>query len=113
MRAVVGESMMADQHHDTSTAAERRQHARSALLYSCSIYDGETTVDCVIKDISASGARLMVEKRIAADHEVVLDIDGVGLFPSRIVWQADHHAGIRFLSDTSLVKSWISSAWGK
>ncbi len=104
---------MADQHHDVADGAERRQHERSSLLYSCSIYDGENTVDCVIKDISASGARLMVEKRIAAEQEFVLDIDGVGLFPSRIVWQSDDHAGIRFLSDTSLVKSWISSAWGK
>ena len=55
----------------------------------------------------------MVEKRIGAEEEFVLDIDGVGLFPSRIVWQSDDQAGIRFLSDTSQVKSWISSAWGK
>jgi hypothetical protein len=104
---------MAEQQHDRPTGAERRQHVRSSLLYSCSLYDGENTVDCVIKDISASGARLMVEKRIGADEEFVLDIDGVGLFPSRIVWQSDDQAGIRFLSDTSQVKSWISSAWGK
>jgi hypothetical protein len=110
---VVGEKVMADQHHDVDSGAERRQHERSTLLYSCSLYDGENTVDCVIKDISASGARLMVEKRLAAQQEFILDIDGVGLFPSRIVWQSGDHAGIRFLNDTSQVKSWISSAWGK
>ena len=92
---------------------ERRRHERSPLLYSGSLYDGENMVDCVIKDISASGARLMIERRVAEQERFILDIDGVGLFPSKIVWRADDHAGIRFLSDTSQVKSWISSAWGK
>jgi hypothetical protein len=93
--------------------AERRRHERSPLLYSGSLYDGDKMVDCVIKDISASGARVMVERRIVDQQSFVLDIDGVGLIASKIIWQSADHAGIEFLNDPGTVKSWISAAWGK
>ena len=93
--------------------SERRRHERSPLLYSGSLYDGERMVDCVIKDISASGARVMIERRIAEQEKFVLDIDGVGLFPGKIVWQSNDHAGIAFLNDPSTVKLRINAAWGK
>jgi hypothetical protein len=92
---------------------ERRRHQRAPLLYSGSLYNGEYAVDCVIKDISVSGARVLVERAIDADKGFVLDIDGVGFIGSKIVWQADDHAGIEFLNDPDTVQSWISAAWGK
>jgi hypothetical protein len=95
------------------SGTERRRHQRAALLYSGSLYNGERTVDCVIKDISASGARVMVEHAIEAAKGFVLDIDGVGFIRSKIVWQSDDHAGIEFLNDPHTVQSWISAAWGK
>lgn len=104
---------MRDQDHDMAFGAERRRHERSPMLYSGSLYDGDRMVDCVIKDISASGARLMIERRIAEQEEFVLDIDGVGLFPSKIVWQSDDYAGIEFLDDPGTVRSWIGAVWGK
>ena len=102
-------------HHndDAEPGSERRRHERSPLLYSGSLFDGGQMVDCVIKDISASGARLMVERRIAEQEKFILDIDGVGLFASKIIWQSEDHAGIEFLDDPSTVKSWISAAWGQ
>jgi hypothetical protein len=98
---------------DAESGSERRRHGRSPLLYSGSLFDGGTVVDCVIKDISASGARLMVERRIAEQEKFILDIDGVGLFASKIIWQSDDHAGIEFLDDPGTVRSWISAAWGR
>jgi hypothetical protein len=92
--------------------SERRRHERSPLLYSGALYDGDRMVDCVIKDISASGARVMIERRIAGDEKFVLDIDGVGLFPGKIVWQMNDHAGIEFFNDPTSVKSRINAAWG-
>ncbi|HZS81967.1 MAG TPA: PilZ domain-containing protein [Stellaceae bacterium] len=93
--------------------AERRRHERAPLLHSGSLHQNDDVVDCVIKDISASGARLMMERRIAEQDNFILDIDGVGLFPSRIVWQREGQAGIRFLNDPHTVQSWISAAWGR
>jgi hypothetical protein len=95
------------------SGSERRRHQRSSLLYSGSIYNGERVIDCVIKDISVSGARVMVERAIADDKSFVLDIDGVGLVPSKIIWQSHDHAGIEFLDEPPAVRTWISAAWGK
>lgn len=95
-------------------AQERRRHERSPLLYSGSLHDGgERVIDCVIRDISASGARISMERQIAERDGFVLDIDGVGLFPSKMVWQSDNQAGLQFLNDPLVVKSWISAAWGR
>jgi hypothetical protein len=97
----------------TGGGAERRRHERSALLYSGSLHKPDGNVDCVIKDISASGARLVMERRIAESGDCILDIDGVGLIPSRVVWQSDDHAGVQFLSDPGTIQTWISAAWGR
>ena len=94
---------MANPCPSSETGSDRREHERSLLLYSGSLYDGEQMVDCVIKDISATGARVMVERRLGKQQELVLDLDSVGLFPSRIVWQSDDHAGIRFLDGRGAV----------
>src|SRR6185437_3850098 len=98
---------------EAGSNAERRGHERAIVLHPGSLHDGDSAIDCVIKDISASGARLAVERPIPERERYLLDIDGLGLFPSRIVWQSDDHAGIQFLSDPSTVKSWISAAWGR
>jgi hypothetical protein len=98
---------------EASGGQERRRHERAPLLHSGSLHNAGGVVDCVIKDISASGARLMMERRIAELEKLILDIDGVGLFPSRIVWQSEDQAGVQFLSDPGTVKSWISAAWGR
>ncbi|MBV9521151.1 MAG: PilZ domain-containing protein [Alphaproteobacteria bacterium] len=92
---------------------ERRRHERAPLLSSGSLHKDDGVVDCVIKDISASGARLKMERRITEQKNLVLDIDGVGLFPSRIAWQREDEAGIQFLSDPSTVASWIGAAWSR
>lgn len=98
--------------HDQDTDnPERRGYERSSVLHPGALHNSEGAIDCVIKDISASGARLAVQRRIPDDDRFILDIDGLGLFPSRIVWQRGDHAGIQFLSDPSTVKSWIDAAW--
>jgi PilZ domain len=109
---MLGEPAMEQRQFATAEGSDRRNHERTPLLYSGSLYDGERTVDCVIRDISLSGARLLVERRIAQQERFILDIDGVGLIPSKIVWQTRDQAGIAFLSDPGTVKSWISAAWG-
>jgi hypothetical protein len=92
---------------------DRRQHKRIALLHSASLREGERTVDCVIRDISASGARIIIERRLAQQRALVLDIAGIGGLNGRLVWQRADEAGIRFLDEPKTVKSYIAAAWGK
>jgi hypothetical protein len=97
----------------TKRGVERRQHKRIALLHSASLREGERSVDCVIRDISMSGARIIIERRLAQQRELVLDIAGVGGLNGRLVWQRADEAGIRFIEEPATVKSHIAAAWGK
>jgi PilZ domain len=109
-----GSDAMLDGRNDMmGGGVERRRHERSPLLYSGSLHKSDDNIDCVIKDISASGARLAMERRLVEAGDCVLDIDGVGLIPSRVVWQSGDHAGVQFLSDPGMVQTWISAAWGQ
>ena len=96
----------------SQTGADRRRYRRIDLLHSASLREGERVMDCVIRDISAGGARILIEERIAEQHELVLDIEGVGRLSSRIVWQSVDQAGIRFLEEPVTVRSHIEAAWG-
>jgi hypothetical protein len=92
----------------------RRRHERAAALYSGSLHhDGVSAADCVVRDISASGARVMLERLIADPEHCVLDIDGVGLFPSKIVWRRANEAGLEFLADPEATRFQLSAASGK
>lgn len=99
---------------DHETGANRRRHARAPSLYSGSLHhDGVNAADCIVRDISASGARVMLERLIADQERCVLDIDGVGLFPSKIVWRRDNEAGLEFLADPEATRFQINAAWGR
>jgi len=94
------------------TGGDRRRYKRVRLLHSAALRDGGRLIDCVIRDISTGGARLLIEERVAKQQELVLDIDGVGRLNSRVVWQSADQAGIRFLDEPVTVKSQLDAAWG-
>jgi hypothetical protein len=99
---------------DGQNGRNRRRHERATALYSGSLHhDGVSAADCVVRDISAGGARVMLERLIAAPEHCVLDIDGVGLFPSKIVWRRDNEAGLQFLADPEATRFQLSAASGK
>ncbi len=96
------------------TDADRRRHKRFNLLHSASLREGTRVVDCVIRDISLSGARVLVKRRsVVEQQELVLDIEGVGLLHSRIVWQREDQAGVQFLVTPATVQSCMNAAWGR
>lgn len=80
------------------SGSERRREVRSPSLYSASLHNGTPdAVDCVVRDISPGGARVAVERGIAERDNLVLDIDGLGLFRSKIVWRSAQEAGLQFI----------------
>jgi hypothetical protein len=98
----------------TNDDTDRRRHKRFNLLHSASLREGTRVVDCVIRDISLSGARVLVKRRSVTERqELVLDIEGVGLLHSRIVWQREDQAGVQFLVNPAAVQSCINAAWGR
>jgi hypothetical protein len=85
---------------DHRDGQERRRQARSSSLCSGTVHhDGVTAIDCVIRDLSPSGARVTLQWAIAGQNHCILDIDGIGLFPARIAWRRGNEAGLQFLVD--------------
>jgi hypothetical protein len=79
---------------------ERRRQGRSSSLCSGTIHhDGVTAIECVIRNLSPSGARVTLQWAIAGQNHCILDVDGIGLFPARIAWRRGNEAGLQFLAD--------------
>jgi hypothetical protein len=91
---------------------DKRRHQRHPVLFSGTLHQDDMSTDCIIKDISASGARIVTERPVARDRDFILDIDRAGLFSSRLVWREDNRLGMMFLHDPDSVAQRIGAAWG-
>jgi hypothetical protein len=96
----------------TQTGVERRRHKRLPLLHSATLRSGEHIIDCIIRDISVSGARLDVQHAPAPSQALALDIAEAGRLSGRIVWRRRAEAGFQFVDEPATVKSCINAAWG-
>jgi hypothetical protein len=78
--------------------SERRRHERRSGLWAAQL---ETTQgqrrNCLILDMSSSGAKLRIEQPAARGDVVTLVTERFGTRRSRVVWAANHRAGIIFL----------------
>jgi hypothetical protein len=95
-----------------SSHADKRRHRRMPVLFSGTVHQDSASFDCIIKDISASGAQLITERPLARDRDFILDIDRAGLFTSRLIWREDNRIGMMFLHEPNSVAERIGSAWG-
>jgi hypothetical protein len=91
---------------------DKRRHQRHPVLFSGTLHQDDMSTDCIIKDISASGARIVTERPVDRDRDFILDIDRAGLFTSRLVWREDNRLGMMFLHDPDSVAQRIGAAWG-
>jgi hypothetical protein len=105
--------MMLAQRKTSPDGVERRRHRRVPLLHSATLHDGERVIDCIIRDISVSGARLDIPLPPALPETLVLDIAEAGLLNGRIVWRDGGQAGLEFLDEPAAVKSCIEAVWGR
>jgi hypothetical protein len=76
---------------------ERRATQRRRVLKGGSIeFDGRT-VECVLRNISAAGAALQVDRRLCIPHEFQLKIPNSQIRQNcRVVWRKDALIGLAF-----------------
>ena len=83
-----------------STSANERNNDRRRVLKSGVIaYSGRhVTLRCAIRDLSESGARVLVEGSVAAPDtfELLCDTDGMEV-PCQVVWRRGMEVGVRFM----------------
>jgi hypothetical protein len=97
---------------ESGSGANKRRHERQQVFHSGTLHEGDRTIDCIIKDISASGVQIVTKSPVTEQRDFVLEVDRAGLFPGRLVWRQDNRAGLRFLQDPSTVSRRIGAAWG-
>jgi len=90
---------------------ERRESARDKVIYGgiASLDDGQTTRDCVVRNISAQGAQIEFSKdKISPGEKIALTIARKGRSVlARIVWWRDNFIGVAF-SDETLIRPPVS-----
>ena len=95
---------------------DRRGSPRSALLLSGCVYQRGCVIDCVVSNVSVTGAKLLlpgsVEDRLpdpAAGSIITLTIPRFGDLPARLVWARQTAIGIDFLQSSDEVAALLST----
>jgi hypothetical protein len=81
-------------------ARERRENPRVFVRLDAALEKESSIVNCVVLDVSASGAQLLVELPAHMDLST-LEVEGYGTFPCRVAWQSDTRVGVEFLDDAA------------
>lgn len=84
-----------------SRADPRRKEPRQQTYRFASIAIGRQTVlRCIVRDLSASGARIALEGAAELPAEVILAIEQTGRrFRARVAWRSEHEAGLCFTGE--------------
>ena len=91
--------------HQAEGGDDRRIATRFTLLIrAAKLVDGDREHLCVIRDASQTGVKLKLFHPLAASHDLVLELANGERFPVRPVWQADGHAGFRFIEDVEMAR---------
>ena len=81
---------------------------RSSVYWHAQLEQGENTVDCMVLDISAGGARVRAERRIGCHEAVTLRVGQALACRGCVAWCERDYIGIRFKDDAASVERMIS-----
>ena len=88
----------------------RRNHPRFTVVWTGRIVATSRVLDCVILNISASGAKLRVFESMELPQRFTLIVDRFGDFPAELVWRDRRSAGVRFVGDPSQIGQTFAQA---
>jgi PilZ domain len=78
--------------------SERREGARRRILKTAKIVfnDGRSTIDCLVRNQSDSGARLKIATVVGVPDEFELSIMGSRPRACHVIWRTAEELGIRY-----------------
>lgn len=96
-----GNTALAPQVPNDARIAQRRRVLKSGkVAYS----DRHVTIDCLVRDMSATGARLRIEGSVTAPDTFELLVPLEGLEANcQVVWRSGADLGVRFLAAPRIV----------
>ncbi len=77
--------------------AENRRYHRASVLWPATLLCRNNSFECVIFNISANGAKLMIKNSLEDKARVTLSSPRFGAFDGDVVWRSPGSLGIRFL----------------
>lgn len=90
------------------TPPKKRVAPRQRVLFGGKIIygDGAFSVDCVIRDLSASGAKITLGQRVSIPADVwFIDLHGGVAYGAQVAWRRTPYAGLRFLKRVELASA--------
>ena len=87
-------------HDQLTPPVELRAEPRKRTLLGAKVVsrDGIYSCDCTIREISASGARIIISNAvIMASPFFLIDHQSQIMFEAKIIWRNATHAGLKFL----------------
>jgi hypothetical protein len=89
---------------------DRRRHARSHVILNGQLHGGTTEQDCVLLDLSASGAMVRLSDPAPHPADVLLTTAQFGELRGRVVWQMHNVIGLRFADRPQKVARIVQAA---
>ncbi|HZT51963.1 MAG TPA: PilZ domain-containing protein [Stellaceae bacterium] len=91
-------------------AAGRRRSRRKPVMWAARLETEAGDHDCVAFDISAGGAKLRLEARVALNRSVVLVLERFGPLQAETVWRRGTTLGLRFVDRPDAVRRMLGDA---
>jgi hypothetical protein len=87
---------------DLRIAPRRRMLKAGVVAYN----DRHVTIPCLVRDVSATGARLRIEASVTAPDtfDLIIDLDGMEA-SCQVVWRKGTDMGVRFLAAPRMVSA--------
>jgi len=95
---------------DVASAKEQRRHIRKHVLWTARLETKDGSLDCIILNVSRSGAKLRLRAPSLLRQPVKLVMESYGTLPAEIVWQQVDNMGIRFKADPDEVAKILGDA---
>lgn len=77
--------------------SEKRSTPRMRVLKAGTIAFGGSAIDCIVRNLTVSGALLEVESPVGIPHRFVLVIPSEDVSRScRLIWASERRIGVRF-----------------
>lgn len=79
---------------------KRKTSRQTVYRFARLVLPDRSVMNCIIKDISAGGARVVIEGNITMPPRVLMKIDQTGETKrARLAWQKDMEVGLQFITD--------------
>lgn len=92
---------------------DRRTYQRQAVIWDAALQMEGKRADCTVLNLSAGGAKVMIDRPEVTSKFVTLGIPQFGNFTGEVAWRHGHTIGIRFHEEPSQVAIALADALPK